>query len=99
MRIEPFNLQYKDPIVVKITAHNQRGWSEEYPLNDEISGAPHIQTEPLVMSAPIEGKATNRRTIEILWSPIVSPYDGGSSVLSYNLYWDRGVGTWINLVG
>jgi hypothetical protein len=51
------------------------------------------------MSAPIEGKATNRRTIEILWSPIVSPYDGGSSVLSYNLYWDRGVGTWINLVG
>ncbi len=40
LRIEPFNLQYTDPVVVKIIAHNQRGWSEPYNLNDEVTGAP-----------------------------------------------------------
>jgi hypothetical protein len=99
LRTLPFNLEYLDPVVVKITAHNQRGWSEAYPLNDELTGAPYIQTEPLVILAPTEGFATSRSMIEILWTAVVPPNDGGSPVLSYNLYWDRGVGTWINLVG
>lgn len=37
LRTEPFNLLYQDPVIVKIFAHNARGWSDPYPLNDEAT--------------------------------------------------------------
>jgi hypothetical protein len=98
LRTEPFNLVYQDRVIIKILAHNLRGWSDAYPLNDE-STAPKIQSEPLKMQPTTEGSATSRSVIEIKWDQIVPPNDGGSAILSYNLYWDRGNGNWINLVG
>jgi len=35
LRTEPFNLVYQDRVIVKIEAHNARGWSDPYPLNEE----------------------------------------------------------------
>jgi len=51
------------------------------------------------MIAPTEGSATMRSVVEVLWTQVVSPNDGGSEILSYNLYWDKGIGQWTNLVG
>ena len=51
------------------------------------------------MNPTTEGLATSRSVIEIEWTAIVPPNHGGSAILSYNLYWDRGTGNWINLVG
>jgi len=36
LREEPFSLVYLDSVYVKVIAHNARGWSDDYPLNDEI---------------------------------------------------------------
>lgn len=98
LRANPFNLEYLDFIFVEIIAHNSRGWSDNYLINDALI-APQIQTEPLIMPKPTEGSATSRSVVEILWLPIASPNDGGSSILSYNVYWDQGINQWKNLVG
>ncbi len=98
LRAAPFSLEYLDKVIVKIQAHNPRGWSDDYPLNSAAT-APLIQTEPLIMPAPTEGSATSRNVVELLWTQVTSPDDGGSPILSYNVYWDRGTGTWSNLVG
>jgi predicted oxidoreductase (fatty acid repression mutant protein) len=66
LRTEPFNLVYQDRVIIKILAHNLRGWSDAFPLNDE-STAPMIQTEPLKMQPTTEGIATSRSVIEIKW--------------------------------
>lgn len=64
LRTEPFNLAYLDRVIIKVLAHNARGWSDDYPLNEE-SSAPQIQTEPLVMPATTEGHSTSRSVVEI----------------------------------
>ena len=51
------------------------------------------------MAPTTEGSATSKSVVEIIWSSVTYPHDGGSPILSYNIYWDKGVGTWVNLVG
>ena len=40
------------------------------------------------MTAPTSGSLTTQKVIDIVWTAVTSPNDGGSSVTSYNLYWD-----------
>jgi hypothetical protein len=52
------------------------------------------------MVAPTRGSATSTTQIEIDWSLLTDPDNGGSSVVSYNLVWDAGTGTTtVSLVG
>jgi len=36
LRANPFNLEYLDFIFVEIIAHNSRGWSDNYLINDAL---------------------------------------------------------------
>jgi hypothetical protein len=51
------------------------------------------------MSTPTEGTSTAHNMIHVQWITLTSPNDGGSSVTSYNLYWDQGTGDWTTVVG
>ena len=51
------------------------------------------------MAPPVEGSATSTTTLEVTWGTVSSLNDGGSTVTSYNLYWDQGIGSWVTLVG
>ena len=44
-------------------------------------------------SAPTRNSATGESAIVIDWTALVSPENGGSAVISYNLQWDQGTGT------
>lgn len=37
--------------------------------------------------------------VSVQWSALIAPNNGGSSITSYNLYWDQGTSTWASLVG
>ena len=51
------------------------------------------------MTAPTSGSLTTQKVIDIVWTAVTSPNDGGSSVTSYNLYWDQGYSSWTTVVG
>lgn len=37
LRTSPYNLEYLDAVIAKISARNARGWSADYPLNDQLT--------------------------------------------------------------
>lgn len=52
------------------------------------------------MAAPTRGSATSTTQIEVDWSLLTNPSNGGSEVTSYQLVWDAGTGsTTSSLVG
>ena len=51
LRGSPFNLKYQDYVIVKLLAHNSRGWS----IESAESMGPQIESEPIKMSVPTEG--------------------------------------------
>ena len=95
LRSGNFTLPYQATVNVKVKAYNERGWSDYSAL---VAG-PAIQTEPLRMSAPIEGSLTNTKRVQITWTAPNALNTGGSPVTSYNLYWDQGYGSWRSVVG
>jgi hypothetical protein len=45
------------------------------------------------MATPTRGSATSASQIQILWTALTTATETGSStILSYNLYWDNGLG-------
>jgi hypothetical protein len=45
------------------------------------------------MATPTRGSATSASQIQILWTALTTAAETGSStILSYNLYWDNGLG-------
>lgn len=54
------------------------------------------------MSSPTRGSQTSTSQIEVVWTALTAPNNGYSSILSYHLQWDNGVGNFaspIDLIG
>lgn len=99
LRASPYSLAYGTLVIAKVQAYNTKGWSSLSPAN--VAGAT-IETEPTAMSAPSNGASTSASQIEVTWSAISSsPANGGSTITSYNLQWDKGTAgtTWYDVVG
>lgn len=98
LRASPFLLTYDTLVRAKVLARNERGWS--VPSDPNSSGA-RVQVEPLAMNAPTRGDVTGPTQIEVNWSSLTTPEDGGSAVLSYHLQYDAGSNAvnWIDVIG
>jgi hypothetical protein len=53
------------------------------------------------MTAPTSGSQTTESQIEVTWTAMTAPSNGGSAILSYHLQWDAGTSgtTWTDVVG
>ena len=100
LRSSPFNLILADPVVAKVRAYNERGWSSYSTLNVDPNIA-YIQTEPGTMNTPQRGSSTSIDRIEVTWAALASPNNGNSPITTYALYWDAGTGgtSWTDLAG
>jgi hypothetical protein len=98
LRASPFNLVYDTLVRAKVLARNERGWSTASAANSD--GA-RVQVEPLAMGVTSRGLETGPTQIDVYWSPLTTPEDGGSAVLSYHLQYDNGTfaTTWLDVVG
>ena len=92
----PYLLSQGDLVEVRVTAANSYGPGPASPAN--TAGA-DVRVAPLAMAAPIRGPATASAQVEVQWTLLAGPSDGGSPVTSYHLQWDQGTGTWADLVG
>ena len=94
----PYNLPLLDTIYATVEAFNLVGYSTPSALN--APGAV-ILTEPLSPpGAPyrVDSGTTDTR-IQVNFDNLVSPNNGGSTIISLNLEWDRGTNTWTSLIG
>jgi len=98
LRAAPFYLTYDTLIRAKVLARNERGWSNASAPN---SAGATIQVEPSAVNAPTRGSDTGPFQIEVIWSSLVTPYDGNSPILSYHLQYDNATNgnTWLDVVG
>ena len=98
LRASPFNLVYDTLVRAKVLARNERGWSTASAPN---SAGARVQVEPLAMGVTSRGAETGPTQIDVYWSPLTTPEDGGSPVLSYHLQYDNGTfaTTWLDVVG
>jgi hypothetical protein len=95
--VSPLILVYNDPVVVQVRAHNERGWSTYSAAFG--AGTPIIQTVPETMPDIVSGAATTNAQIELTWTPQTLAQSHGSAVISYNIYWDQGLGVYQELIG
>ena len=91
----PYSLLEANLIEVKIVAINERGSSLASPAN--IVGA-EIEVEPAQISDLSQSAETSYQQVAIEWT---EPLNGGSTILTYVIHWDQGLGTGIfeELVG
>lgn len=93
----PYLLAQGDLVAVRVSATNSYGPGAASPAT--TAGA-HVALVPHTMVAPARGSATSTTQIEVDWSLLVDPSNGGSEVTSYQLVWDAGTGsTTSSLVG
>ena len=95
----PFSLAVGALIAVKVEAKNAKGWST--PSTANTAGA-LAQTAPTAGATASRGPATDAGQLEVTWTAVTtSPADGGSTILSYEVYWDNAsgdapsAGTWV----
>ena len=86
----PFDLLQGDLVVAKITATNTYGTSAESVLNTEGALIEVVPHKPPTI--PRKGWATNENVIEIFYDALTGVKTGGSSILSYVVLWDQGLG-------
>jgi len=67
-RQAPHNLVLDQEIVVKIQAHNIRGWG----LFGQSTGGLHVQSEPDAMDIPFRNEQTTNKQIVVEWSLLPS---------------------------
>lgn len=98
--LSPYLLVQGDLVKAIVKVKNEIGWSVYSPELADASAIP-MQTVPLKPSAPTKDTATSSTQLVVDWSPISSPNDGGSSIISYNLQYDAGSGatSWVDLIG
>jgi len=98
LRAEPFSLTYDTLVRAKVLARNERGWSAASLPN---SAGAKIQIEPRPMGVVSRGSLTGPTQIDVYWSAITTPQDGGSPVTSYHLQYDNGTNAnnWTDIVG
>eukprot|EP00347_Sterkiella_histriomuscorum_P017133 403350540 len=85
LRLDPFFLPYQRLIRAQVRAYSSEGWSEYSDANSGTS--PLVETEPAKMSQPTDGPLTNNTYIDLAWT---APDNGGSTLLTYSLYWNDG---------
>ena len=88
-----------DEVKAWATAYNINGWSEYSALT--ITGVA-VQIKPHQMLAPTSGSITDEEQVHVQWLALTDTATGGSTIVSYNLQWDRGTGVeddWYTVVG
>eukprot|EP00347_Sterkiella_histriomuscorum_P011727 403371340 len=101
LRKSPFNLELGDKVRAIAQAKNSKDWSV-VSLPTNVNTAAVIITEPKPMVSPTRGANTGPSQIDVRWSEfLISPSNGGVTVTSYNLQWDKGTNgvSWFNLIG
>jgi hypothetical protein len=83
-----FNYVFDDVVKVKATSTNDFGTPIFSLVNTE--GA-KIRRVPDKMNAPFLVSRT-KATMTIKWIALTAPATGNSNIISYNLYWDNGLG-------
>ena len=98
LRASPFSLAYDTLIRAKVIARNERGSSV---ASDPNASGARVQVEPLAVTAPTRGSSTGPAQLEVNWSSLTTPNDGGSPVLSYHLQYDSGTSatSWTDVIG
>lgn len=98
-RSSPFNLVLNQPILVRISAQNEIGFSSTSTLN---AATTLVQTVPTKPSLPYRGPNTNTAQIDLRWTGLTtSAQNGGSAITSYHVIHDDGTNgvTWSEMVG
>ena len=93
----PFSLVRGDLIVAQITASNVIGTGSS---SENTSGVTILTVPDAPTLTPTRGSLTNKNQIEVIYS-FSSTLNGGSTVTSLNLWWNRGSSdnTWESLTG
>jgi hypothetical protein len=94
-----YGLARGDLILVRVTATNTYGTGVVSAANSagaQVREVPGLNSQ---MAAPTRGALTSISQIVVDWAALVAPTNGDSAIDSYHLTWDRGTGTWTDLVG
>jgi len=87
-----FDLDLNDLVQVRATASNANGIAA-LPSAVNTAGA-IVDTVPTFMNDPERGSASTKTRFEITWDALTLSDDmGGSTITSYSLEWDSGLGT------
>jgi len=96
--VAPYNLVELELIRIQVIAHNPRGWGVASPVN---TAGVTAMTVPSQMTAPINGPLTDEYLIDVSWSTLAFPNNGGSDLTSFDLEYDNGTAgfIWYSLQG
>lgn len=86
----PYSLAQDALIVVRVSATNTYGYGATSTVN---SAGAVVRLAPLSMVTPSRGSGTSTSQIEVDWTALTVPTNGGSAITSYHLLWDAGTGT------
>lgn len=87
MRISPLFLEFKDLIVVRISATNQIG---ESAFSEIITDGITVQTQPLAPVTPLTVVGYDEYSIQLELTPLIGDAAGGSPILYFSIVWDMG---------
>lgn len=93
----PFSLTVNQQVVVRVVAHNVRGWGAAGVSTNGVL----VQTIPQAMLLPYRDTSTTNRQVVVNWAFLSGAAAGMSPITSYNLWWDQGTDgeTWYSLIG
>jgi hypothetical protein len=87
LKLAPFNLLNKDPIIVIGNSRNIKGWGESFSYEPMLYA--FVEGVPDPVGAPVRGGQTTYNLLHITWSavePFTFAAGGPSSIIfSYNL--------------
>jgi len=83
---EPYNLNQSNIVQARVICINNIGASVPSAANSFGAIVEQVPHKPLV--APIKNPLTTQNTLVVDYKPLVGTADGGSSILSYKIWWD-----------
>lgn len=87
----PHSLIFNQFVRVRVSAANVIGFGPTGVNSPAVSDT-RLKSWPLRMYQPARGDKTSVNQLEVTWQALLSPNNGNSDVLSYNLQWDAGTG-------
>jgi hypothetical protein len=94
---------YGDLIYVRMSAYNDKGWSQVSPVNSE--GATAV-VYPQAVGTPTRSSETSPTQLQVSWAALTTDAEtGGLTIISYELEYDKGTGdaidtaSWTTLLG
>lgn len=85
---EPFSLQAGELVVATVEAYNIIGYSEPSPENEAGADVRSIPSKPAGTVERVDSGTTDTQIVVTYANFDTSPENGGSPLLSLNLYWD-----------